>query len=54
MLQWTREVLQELGRENWGSIFKFTNVGLEEIYGANLFEKPVWYSSFKKDAGSLF
>src|SRR4051794_8752296 len=54
MLQWTREVLQELGRENWGSIFKFTNVELEEIYMANLFEKPVWYSPFNKDAGGLF
>jgi hypothetical protein len=54
MLQWTRDVLQELGRENWGSIFKFTNVGLDEIYMANLFEKPVWYSPFNKDAGGLF
>jgi protein involved in plasmid replication-relaxation len=54
MLQWTRDVLQELGRENWGSIFKFTSMGLEEIYEANLFEKAVWYSPFNKDAGSLF
>jgi protein involved in plasmid replication-relaxation len=54
MIGWTNEVLRELGRENWGPMFKFTDVGLKEIYKANLFTANLWYSPFKKDAGSLF
>jgi len=54
MVQWTQEVLKEQELENWGVLFKFTDIGFEEIYGANLFEKPVWYSPFTKDEGSLF
>jgi hypothetical protein len=53
MLLWTREVLEELELENWGSMFKFCDVGLD-VYGANLFEDEVWYSTESSKAGKLF
>jgi hypothetical protein len=53
MLLWTREVLEELELENWGSMFKFCDVGLD-VYEANLFEREVWYSPEISKAGKLF
>jgi len=40
--------------ENWGILFKFTDLGFEEIYEANLYGGNRWYSPFKKDVGSMF
>jgi len=53
MLLWTKEVLKELGLEDWGSMFLFTDVGLD-VYGAQLFDKAVWYSTESSKAGRLF
>ena len=43
MQTWTREVLAELGRESWGSVFRFTSLGLDAVYGTPLFAGPVWF-----------
>lgn len=43
MAQWTKEALQRTGKEEWGRLFRFTDVGLKEMYGANLFDAAVWF-----------
>jgi protein involved in plasmid replication-relaxation len=53
MLAWTREVLRELEKENWTSIFRFTDVAID-VYSANLFEEPVWFQPDSSKGGKLF
>jgi protein involved in plasmid replication-relaxation len=53
MMLWTREVLRELEKENWASIFRFTDVGID-VYSANLFEEPVWFQPDSSKGGKLF
>jgi hypothetical protein len=43
MCNWAVEVLTELHKEAWASIFRFCSFLLEDIYDTNLFEAPVWY-----------
>jgi hypothetical protein len=43
MCAWTQEVLAELHRENWASIFRFHSLCLDTIYETPFFESPVWY-----------
>jgi hypothetical protein len=43
MCTWAREVLAELGKAGWASVFRFHSLSLEEIYSAAIFEAPVWY-----------
>jgi len=50
MAQWTREVLREVGRENWASVFRFADINLTEAYSKGLFSSAVWYSP-KGDMG---
>jgi hypothetical protein len=40
---WTKEVLTELGMENWASIFRFASLDFGSLFDLTLFEKPVWY-----------
>jgi len=54
MLQWTKESLRDIGRENWGVLFKFTDVGLGEVYDANLFAAPVWSQANATQLMQLF
>jgi hypothetical protein len=42
MRAWTREVLSELDRESWGSVFRFTGLSLDRVYETPLFDEPVW------------
>jgi hypothetical protein len=42
MRAWTREVLSELDRESWASVFRFTGLSLDGVYETPLFEAPVW------------
>ena len=43
MCAWTQEVLVELSKQNWCSIFRFTSLSLVDIYNPALFREPVWY-----------
>jgi hypothetical protein len=43
MRRWTREVLTELGKENWAGVFRFASSAYQEIYNLTLFEKSEWY-----------
>jgi hypothetical protein len=54
MMQWAREVLKDVNLENWGSLFRFGHVGLEDVYKANLFDGAVWYMPDKKEQIPLF
>jgi hypothetical protein len=54
LCQWTQEALREVGKENWGSIFRFTSFSLEKIYKANLFEEKVWYMPGEERPAGLF
>jgi hypothetical protein len=40
---WTQEVLGELQKEDWASLFRFHSLSLEDMYNTPLFEAPVWY-----------
>lgn len=40
---WTRELLKEQGRENWGNAFRISSVPFGKIYDSPLFEGKVWY-----------
>lgn len=37
------EVLQELGKESWASIFRVCSVVPDELYSTPLFDAPIWY-----------
>jgi protein involved in plasmid replication-relaxation len=54
MAQWTREVLKEQGREKWSKLFKFADVGLNDIYEKNLFDEAVWETPDSDKGGKLF
>ena len=54
MCAWTMEVLKELGKESWASVFRFVGVSLEEILEAKLFEERVWYRPDQEKAVGLF
>jgi Replication-relaxation len=43
MMAWTREVLEELGKQTWAGIFRYSSLVLEKMYDQALFEKPVWH-----------
>jgi hypothetical protein len=43
MCTWTQEVLTELHKENWASVFRFHSLCLDDIYNTALFDAPVWY-----------
>jgi hypothetical protein len=51
---WTQEVLTELGKSRWASVFRFHSLNLEEIYQSPLFETPVWYLPGSEKAVRLF
>lgn len=51
---WTREVLAELHKENWASVFRFHSLCREEIETASLFEAPVWYRPDSEKPVRLF
>jgi Replication-relaxation len=42
MCTWTKEILTQLGREDWSQVFRFTGIGLDEVYQTPLFAGPVW------------
>jgi hypothetical protein len=42
MALWTREVLEELGKNNWAGVFRFASVDFKGLFDLALFEKPVW------------
>ena len=44
MRRWTEEVLTELKLEKWATVFYFTTLVYEDIYGLKHFSDPVWYS----------
>ncbi|MGH8651191.1 MAG: hypothetical protein ACREUI_00425 [Burkholderiales bacterium] len=41
--RFTMEVLKELGKESWASIFRITSTSLEHIYETPFFDAPIWY-----------
>jgi hypothetical protein len=43
MALWTREVLEELGKENWAGVFRFASLDFKELFDLALFEKPLWH-----------
>jgi hypothetical protein len=43
MCAWTQEVLAELYKEDWASVFRFHSLCLDDIYNTPLFEAPVWF-----------
>ena len=40
---WTNQVLEEMGMNDWSSIFRFHALALDEMYTTSLFVEPVWY-----------
>lgn len=43
MCAYTMEVLAELHKENWASVFRFHSFLLENAYDTPIFEAPLWY-----------
>ena len=44
MCRFTMEVLKELNKESWASIFRFTSTTFEDIYQTPFFDQPmIWY-----------
>ncbi|MGH8654488.1 MAG: hypothetical protein ACREYE_21000, partial [Gammaproteobacteria bacterium] len=41
--RFTMEVLKELGKESWASIFRVCSTTLEDIYQTPFFDEPIWY-----------
>jgi hypothetical protein len=48
------EVLAELHKEAWASIFHFHSFLLEDIYETPIFEAPVWYRPDSPEPVTLF
>jgi hypothetical protein len=44
MSVWTKEVLAELGKESWASVFLIGSLEPERIYETALFDSPMWFS----------
>jgi hypothetical protein len=54
MGEWTKEVLAEIHKKNWASIFRFHGLALKDIYSLQLFEEPVWYRPDSSTPVTLF
>src|SRR4051812_38755246 len=54
MSAWTKEVLQELDKENWASVFLFGSLEPDTIYETPLFDGAMWYQPGSKTPISLF
>jgi hypothetical protein len=54
MQQWAMEVLREEKRENWASMFRFTQVELEKVYQTPLFDGAIWMVPNKDEQALLF
>jgi len=54
MCRWTQEVLAELNKQSWASVFRFHSLSLDDIYAASLFEEPVWYQPGLPEPVTLF
>ena len=54
MQKWAMEVLEEEKRENWASLFRFTEVGLTEVYTKSLFDGEVWHRPDREASIRLF
>lgn len=48
------EVLQELGKESWASIFRVCSVVPEELYSTPLFDGPIWQRPGSAQPAPLF
>jgi hypothetical protein len=54
MCSWTMEMLKEQKKENWGQVFWFHSLSLEEIYKERIFEEAVWYRPDMEKPVGLF
>ena len=54
MCAWTMEVLAELHKESWASIFRFHSLCLDDIYQAHIFQEPVWFQPDSNSPIPLF
>jgi hypothetical protein len=54
MCAWTQEVLVELQKENWASVFRFHSLNLDDLYNTPLFAAPVWYRPDRQTPLPLF
>ena len=54
MQAWAMEVLKEEQRENWASMFRFSEVGLGNVYKTPLFDGAVWLRPDKESKIPLF
>jgi hypothetical protein len=54
MQRWAMEVLAEEKRENWASVFRFTQVGIGDVYQTPLFDGPVWFTPGRAEPRPLF
>jgi hypothetical protein len=54
MCVWAQEVLKELRKESWASVFRFGSVSMEDMYEGALFEKDVWYMPGEETPVGLF
>ena len=56
MRVWAQEVLQDMQKANWASIFRFSSVSLNDVYKTSglLFEGPVWYRPDQPEPVALF
>jgi hypothetical protein len=48
MSVWTMEVLRELGKESWASVFLFGSLEPDRIYETPLFDGAMWYQPGSK------
>jgi hypothetical protein len=51
---WTQEVLKELDKENWASIFRFHSLRFEDIYNGSILQERVWYRPDSEPPVMLF
>ena len=51
---WTKEVLEEMGIPEWGAVFRFHALALDEMYHGAFFEEPVWYRPDRRSPSALF
>jgi hypothetical protein len=54
MCRWTQEVLEELKKDKWASVFRFHSLSFEEIYTSRIFEEPVWFRPDSNQPVRLF
>ncbi|MGH9876934.1 MAG: replication-relaxation family protein [Nitrososphaerales archaeon] len=51
---WTNQILHELGKPSWASIFRICSTTLDDIYHTPFFDQAIWYTPDSQTPVPLF